>query len=1300
MGKDSSNSFALVLALLAVFSGSWLYLGSRPLESERPSQQAADHQDATRGAMVRARLWQDPLQPIQQHWNGITSYIAENGSTPPGATLPSTIAQFANELARFDGKRLRLVVLTPGGPYADDIEQRSRHRYAIVSALTEADFVPRDGEHIGYFVAPSFNLPDDLVDDYRACQDTGDDSHKCFLGEAHVTIGYEFFVSSRERNRSLSPSRAEKADASSEADKPSDEEGAFNPDWKSVVVFWVNEDDIAAAPLNAIDALMAAVDRPNKGMSERATVVIGPSNSSVLQAMYLSANRETSAYAAEFVKEADTYGDDFQTLVFDGKRARAAIGSGNFDPDPVFETVTDAFVERVDGYLDYGLPPDEYDSLSTCLNGETAFKECIDKLPYIEDSDPEWREAVKGFWDAEPHEVEAMIESAAGQDADIQSLLLAANDYLDRGLPKLSSLDELGGCLRTSRGNGARLSDRVAIATCLKGLSIIDSDEDWVQSVADDWVGRNPVGESDGIPVMSDASIDEALAQERKKLVILSPRATAPLDFLLGDDRFAVASPDEESREGVDDELTASLGISRFRSIIERDDLVVRNVLVELDARGACDQADPTIAVVSEQDSPYGRFVDDVIREQANRLYENGIAHREGRTEFPRAERVSCRFEVQEFGYLRGVDGELPPGTTSPERSPLTPEDAAAATDPATLGQVSREQAVGAAQLDYVRRLADTIARKRLEGAGANFVAIGILGSDVYDKRLILQSLRERLPWVTFFTTDLDARLSDADALRWTKNLLVASAYSNVLAEREGAAFRDVYQTSIYRAVQLALSISSDEDITGKQVTAATIPGAEPSKLFEISRSGPVELPSAGSAASGKDETRLWTPDPRSAAAGVLLLLPLLGLAIGAWMLCRQISTNGQEDLRWTLTTSAWLAFFAAALLAGMLSVWNRFFDEPWLLFEGISSVPTLVLHLTTAVFAVCLMLMTLGRIVQGNRDVADEFNLPKRDALKELLKNYPLFPSWMKPLGKRKQNEGTIQEPKQEASAKLEKRPLLLISTWTKELSPLKRKQKKRDVQDIWLTYLTLNRSRARILRIAVPVIVWSAVAMYIFRVDPTPMLSHDMHGILGTVRDFTVVLVLATVFYCTDALCLGQLLVRSLARHDVGGWNNQNERSGKAGPKAPFDDYTWRRKQTIHLIVATTEIIGPVVVFPFVLMFLLIVARNPLFEGWVWSTNLLLFYVGFGGHIVVRALRFQFEAANARDEIRRDLEANRYNVTDEDHAENLGFAIAEIEGIDRGAFVPWTRHPILQSLALPSSGLGLISIANAFLQ
>ena len=112
---------------------------------------------------------------------------------------------------------------------------------------------------------------------------------------------------------------------------------------------------------------------------------------------------------------------------------------------------------------------------------------------------------------------------------------------------------------------------------------------------------------------------------------------------------------------------------------------------------------------------------------------------------------------------------------------------------------------------------------------------------------------------------------------------------------------------------------------------------------------------------------------------------------------------------------------------------------------------------------------------------------------------------------------------------------------------------------------------------------------------------------------------------------------------------------------------------------------------------MLLLMLSRTTLFEGWIWTEMLLAIYLGFSAFILVRALQFQFEAERARNAIVDDLNLYRHKVAgDPIQSERLEFVRDDIKNIQKGAFVPWTRHRILQSVALPSGGIGLITILN----
>ena len=147
-------------------------------------------------------------------------------------------------------------------------------------------------------------------------------------------------------------------------------------------------------------------------------------------------------------------------------------------------------------------------------------------------------------------------------------------------------------------------------------------------------------------------------------------------------------------------------------------------------------------------------------------------------------------------------------------------------------------RAEGPSQLDYIPRLADHIEQVNRElfvdSPAAQIRAIGVLGSDLYDKLLTLQALRPRFPNAIFFTTDLDARLWHPNQLKWTRNMVVASSFGLELQpelQQDIPPFRDSYQTAEYLGCLSALGLVSPDEL--KCISP---------RLFEIGRNGPVDL--------------------------------------------------------------------------------------------------------------------------------------------------------------------------------------------------------------------------------------------------------------------------------------------------------------------------------------------------------------------------------------------------------------------------------------------------------------------------
>ncbi len=168
------------------------------------------------------------------------------------------------------------------------------------------------------------------------------------------------------------------------------------------------------------------------------------------------------------------------------------------------------------------------------------------------------------------------------------------------------------------------------------------------------------------------------------------------------------------------------------------------------------------------------------------------------------------------FNYLSGVDGRAL--EQAARGSPSSRDRTRADTTSAANGGSSAEDDArngfapdGPSQLDYLRRLearlVDLDLRMRRKG-GRGVVAVGVVGSDVYDKLLVLRALRQRFRNAVFFTTDLEAEYYRKSELPYTQNLIVASHFGltlNPWLQRDVPPFRESYQTSTFLATLLAV---------------------------------------------------------------------------------------------------------------------------------------------------------------------------------------------------------------------------------------------------------------------------------------------------------------------------------------------------------------------------------------------------------------------------------------------------------------------------------------------------------------
>jgi hypothetical protein len=213
------------------------------------------------------------------------------------------------------------------------------------------------------------------------------------------------------------------------------------------------------------------------------------------------------------------------------------------------------------------------------------------------------------------------------------------------------------------------------------------------------------------------------------------------------------------------------------------------------------------------------------------------------------------------------------------------------------LGQNSGavEGTEGLNQSDYLRRLArqmkeDNASWQRDDGFGIR--AIGVLGSDIYDKLMILRALRPEFPGVLFFTNNYDAHFERHDDWDDTHDLIIASPFGTTLPDiylkQHIAPFRDTNQTSTCIGTLVA---------TGKMQNEEAWCLSWQPRIFEISRRGAYDLSRPWYFWAGgvlkieshydkNEKNKTWFRDWLRAPGVIrwLTLISLTVLAMAAWI--------------------------------------------------------------------------------------------------------------------------------------------------------------------------------------------------------------------------------------------------------------------------------------------------------------------------------------------------------------------------------------------------------------------------------
>ncbi|SFN76698.1 hypothetical protein [Nitrosospira briensis] len=767
-----------------------------------------------------------------------------------------------------------------------------------------------------------------------------------------------------------------------------------------------------------------------------------------------------------------------------------------------------------------------------------------------------------------------------------------------------------------------------------------------------------------------------------------SPWATADGTFLLD---YSLDPPDLDQAGNVKEtgrtvkEIFECAGIDLTRTI-KTDTVLAEQLFEELKRRAVDLQDCPAntckhrVALISEWDTLYGRSLPRIF---AAVVQNNGLGKSPGiGEEVNKLREDEWPDWVSRYSYLMGLDGELPARTSDMESGPTQATNLLEHQNQQSR-QMPAEMPEGRSQLDYVRRLALSLKQEQ-EQRGEEFRAIGVLGSDVYDKLLILQALRPIFPRAIFFTTDLNARLTHPSQWQWTRNLIVASHFGLELQQDLQTPippFRDSYQTSLFyaslwaldhfrspgRADYFQLRMGEDAD---KKFSRNTDP-----RLYEVGRHGAFDISPGANSASG-DYSSIHPPRPdlnsdpwQSLKRAGLEFITVISLILAA-MLTSSVAANVFTKLAWKL--------FGMAIVIGTicygLVLWIRWTipnvaeNEPFVLNEGISAWPTVVIRLFAIAMTLVFLRYSWQKLKDNEKALARAFGFEDKDKLADRLDSIPLI-----------------------FSARFLD-CCVGLHRWHPQAGG------QIDAALLWWRSAMHSEIRMVAARIVPQVAIAFAVAwllLELFGFPYIPCRGEACAKINYVSTVFSSVAMLVLIFYVIDAtrICLkwvdcigmGKVLWSDGTRLKIAKERGVSEKN--------LDEWLG-----IELIAERTALLGKFIYFPFIIMLLLGVARHTYLDNWDFSTALVIIFTLSAILIFLNSMLLRRSAETAKWRAIERLEARLIGLSDQTPDERkekrqIEWVIAAIKNNRRGAFLPFTQHPVFgAAIALPSGAYGIV--------
>ena len=765
-------------------------------------------------------------------------------------------------------------------------------------------------------------------------------------------------------------------------------------------------------------------------------------------------------------------------------------------------------------------------------------------------------------------------------------------------------------------------------------------------------------------------SVNRSSQEELKKIPkieIFSTRATKDEEQILGKSGISISEHLQPSNV-------------HFLRTTPTDLVLAQALVKELKLRGVT-RSSP-VALVSEWDTDYGRAFKKTICKAWGSVFPD-INLTTDKNKNPCDDFENIHY----FSYLRGLDGQLPePEDDKKDQKKSFSEDFNLNSETASSLRAERER-----QYDYLMRLAEEVGEteKRLKPYGESdatrfnprFEAFGVLGSDYYDKLVVLQALRRQFSHAHFFTTDMDARFFHGSDYKYVRNLIVASGFGLRLRgelQKSIPPFRDTYQTSAYLATRMAFNPDpSCPPMTQKNMDQWLQP-----RVFEVGRTQAFDLSEnhfadyslcglVGIPRVVEDVTMQRVPSlhphpapliPPYKTPAFVLLIVILTL-----LLCLKLH-NYWKGIVWTALMLVFYVFYVVHLN-------GKVDEEPFAFFEGVSLWPTDFFRLAGILLAVTYLGYVDKKLSKDWSEIETTFKLDS--------------------------NEVT---PKEEESTRVSysmpKRVWKVISGTFFE-----NKDKKSDQSTVWVPYSERTFWSGVFLRS----VGFVGVGVFIMHLFGFPFVP--VRGDFSRVLDFSIlVLFIASfaisLFYTGVHFKESTGLIQFLNdQKNTPDWSDETIQSVFEGlDTSDYNRETSSSKTescrnllndliSLRFIGKRTDVTDELIYFPFALMAIGLLSRARIFDSWDFPVTLISIFVFGALYLLYKAWSIQNEAKKRKAGIiaRLKIRQIHYKIQGEGKMEDLSrLLIEDTENYKEGAFLPFVEHPFFKAMLLPFSGFG----------